>query len=170
MNVDFALWPSLSLKRWRCTNLFGGDDSRAVGTHQSRLALADEGVLHLHHVVLRHTLRNANDQGDLRFQSLDDGGRSARWWHIDDGGMWIGGLLGLRHRSEDGQSQMLGASLLGGNAADQLGAVLQSLLAVERALFAGESLADHPRIAVQLQVAARLVVLRIAAHSGHEAI
>jgi len=84
--------------------------------------------------------------------------------------MWIGGLLGLRHRGEDGQSQVLGASLLGGNAADQLGAVLQSLLAVERSLFAGESLADHSRIAVQLQVATGLVVLRIAAHAGNEAI
>lgn len=120
--------------------------------------------------MLGYTLRDANDQRDLSFQGFDDGSRSTGWRYIDNGGMWIGGLLGLGNRGEDGQAQVLGAALFGGNAADQLGAVLQSLLAVERSLLAGESLADHPRVAGQLQIAARLVVLRIASHASNKAI
>ena len=36
----------------------GGDDAGAVGTDQARLALAEQRVLHLDHVLLGDTCRN----------------------------------------------------------------------------------------------------------------
>lgn len=42
------------------------DDARTVGTNQARLVLTHQGVFHLHHVLLRNTLRDAHDQWDFR--------------------------------------------------------------------------------------------------------
>lgn len=81
-------------------------------------------MLHLHHVVLGHTLRDAHDKGYLRIEGFDDGSCSARWWHIDNGRMGIDCLLGLRNGRKDGQTQMLSTALLGRNAANELGAIL----------------------------------------------
>lgn len=127
-------------------------------------------MLHLHHVVLGHTLRDAHDERDFRIEGFDDGSCGTGWWHIDNGRMGIDCLLCLRNGCKDGQTQMLSAALLGRNAANELGAILQRLLAVEGALFAGESLADDARVAVQLQIHSRLVVLRATAYAGSEAI
>jgi len=127
-------------------------------------------VLNLDHIVLGHTLRNADNQWNLSLESFDNGSSSTRWWHIDNGGMRIRCLLGFRNGGEHGQTQMLSAALFGRNAANELGAILQSLLAVEGALFTGEALADDARVAVELQISSRLVVLRATAYAGSEAI
>lgn len=51
--------------------------------------------------------------------------------------------LFLTYRVEDGKSKMCGATLLGRDTTDDLGAIVQRLLRVEGALLAREALHDH---------------------------
>lgn len=152
------------------TNLFGCNDAGAIGSDQTRLVLANQGALHLDHIVLGHALGDADNQRNFGIECLHDGSSGTWWRHIDDRGMWIRCLFRFRNGGKDRQAQMLSAALFGWNAANQLGAILQRLLAVKGALFAGESLTDDTGVAVQLEIRTRLVVLRAAANAGSEAI
>src|SRR5262249_4162632 len=62
--------------------------------------------------------------------------------HIDHAGVCAGLGARLGHRVEDGQVEMLAAAFARRGAADHLGAVGNGGLRVERAVLAGEALAD----------------------------
>ena len=76
-------------------NLSGSDDPGAVGTNEPGLVLRLERVDHLDHVVLRDSLSDGHDQGNLSVKCLENGlGRPGRR-HIDDGGIGLNLSLGL---------------------------------------------------------------------------
>jgi hypothetical protein len=69
------------------TYSIGCDDTRAVGTHEARFALAQKSVLDLDHVMLRNTFSDCNDQRHLGFKSFKDGLGSSGRWDVDDCGL-----------------------------------------------------------------------------------
>ena len=70
----------------------------------------------------------------------------------------------ITHRIEDRQIHVSLSSLAGRHSTNHLGAILDGLLAVERSLFAGESLANDPSLGGQDEVLAGRIVRGIAAH------
>ena len=76
--------------------LFRGNDTRAVGADQPRLALLLQRVLHADHVLLRDPLRDAHDQGHLGLHGLHDGGGRARRRHVYHRGVRLNGGHGLQ--------------------------------------------------------------------------
>ncbi len=66
--------------------------------------------------------------------------------------MRLGLANSLLDRTEDGQTKVGLTSLLGRDTTDELGAVLESLLAVEGSGLAGEALADDARVLVDEEV------------------
>ena len=101
-----------------------------------------------HHVLLRDSLRNDNDKGDLVLDCID-GCRHGKWRrHVDDGRIWLHRCFRLLHGVENGQTDVCSASLLGRDAPDHIGAISDGLLTVKRALRAGKALADYTRVLV----------------------
>src|SRR5271156_1233116 len=121
--------------------LVGSDDTRAVGADQPRTA-AGETALDADHVEDRDALGDADDQRDLGIGRLEDriGGEGRR--HIDHARVAAGRGAGLMHGVEDRQVEVPGPAFPRCHAADHLGAVGDRLLGVERALGAGDPLAD----------------------------
>ena len=70
---------------WHDANLAcpWSNDAWAVGADEPGLALSQEGMFDLHHVLLGNPLCDANDQRDFSFQGFHDCCCSARWRHID---------------------------------------------------------------------------------------
>eukprot|EP00050_Salpingoeca_kvevrii_P006215 m.288062 g.288062 ORF g.288062 m.288062 type:complete len:325 (+) comp11893_c0_seq1:162-1136(+) len=146
-------------------NLAGArlDDAGAVGADEARLVLADEGVLDTDHVLLGNALGDADGKGNFSLDGLHNGGTSKLGRDVDDSGIGVGLLHSLLHRGKDGQAEVLGAGLGGGDAADHVGAVLNGLLAVEGALLASKALADDARVLANLECSAGGSV----AHGAH---
>ncbi len=76
----------------------GSNDARAVGSDEPGLALSDEGVLDLDHVDLGDALGDADDQRHLILHGLHDGGTGKWWRHVDDAGIRLHLVTGLRIR------------------------------------------------------------------------
>ena len=76
------------------------NDSWTVGSNEPGLSLPEECVFHPDHVLLRDSLGDADNQWDLGFESLKDGGRSARRWHVDDCGIRLGLFHSLKSENE----------------------------------------------------------------------
>ena len=108
----------------------------------------EQRALDLDHVEHGNAFGDADDQRDFRVDRFQDrvGGKGRR--HIDHAGGAARRGLGLAHRVEHGQAQMRGAAFAGRGAAHHLGAVGDRLLGMERALIAGEALADDARVLV----------------------
>ncbi len=118
------------------------DYARAVRADEARV-VALEGLADTDHVVDRDALGDADDQLDAGVGGLEDRvGRAGRR-HVDHADVGAGlahrVVRGVEHR----QAEVLLAAAAGRDAADQLRAVGDALLGVERALLAGEALADH---------------------------
>src|SRR5690606_2546528 len=79
---------------------------------------------------------------DARGFGLEDGIGGARRRDVDDGGFGAGGFDSFAYRIEDGEAEVFGAALAGGDAADVVGAVLEPLLGVEGSVFPGDALGD----------------------------
>lgn len=79
----------------KLTDLFWSDDARAVGSDESGLVLSDESVLDSHHVLLRDTLSDADDERHLCVDSLEDSLGSAGRRHVDNRGFRSGSIPGL---------------------------------------------------------------------------
>lgn len=77
------------------TYSFGGNNTGAIGSNQTRLVLCQQSVFYTHHIVLWHTFSNADNQWNLSFESFHNGSCCTRWWYIDDGGMRICSLFGF---------------------------------------------------------------------------
>ena len=107
-----------------------------------RVPRAGERGLHAHHVVDRNALGDAHHELDAGIGRLEDRVGRERRRHVDDAGGGAGFFDRIRHGVEHRQVQVLLAAAAGRDAADHLRAVLDALLGVERALLAGEALAD----------------------------
>mmetsp|Transcript_1043 Transcript_1043/g.2215 ORF Transcript_1043/g.2215 Transcript_1043/m.2215 type:complete len:308 (-) Transcript_1043:14-937(-) len=118
------------------------DDAGAIGADEAALILPHEGVLDLHHVLLRDALGDANNQWDFGLQRLENRSSSRGRGDVDDSGVAVSLLLGLCGVLENRQVQVHRAGLLGVDSTNHLGAVLDCLGGVEGALLAGHSLAD----------------------------
>src|SRR5690606_26962775 len=120
----------------------GGDDTGAVRADQARLG-ADQRTLDAHHVEDGNALGDADDQRDLGVDRLADRIGGARRRHIDDGSVGAGGIARFGDGVEHRQAEMGLATLARRGAADDLGAVGECLLGMERAVLAGEALGDE---------------------------
>lgn len=132
--------------------LLGSNDTRAVGTNQSGLALGLQSINNANHVVLGDTLSDADNQGDLGFNALHDGSSSNRGRNKDGRGRGTSLLDTVSKASKDGEAKVSLASLLGVGTTDNLGAILEGLLGVESTLLTSETLVDDLGIRVNLEV------------------
>lgn len=87
------------------------DDPGAVRADEAALVLPHQRVLHLHHVLLRDALRDADDQRNLRLQGLD-GSRarkkrgSTRSWKCECAlALFHGKQAAIRRTSDDPAQQ-----------------------------------------------------------------
>src|SRR5215217_4128014 len=127
--------------------LAGRHDAGAVRADQTRFRVRERS-LHLHHVEHRNALGDADDERDLGLDRLADRVRGAGWRHVDHAGVAAGFFLRLSHGIEHRQPEMRGAAFARRSAAHHLGAVGDRLLGMERAVLAGEALADDACVAV----------------------
>ena len=139
-NTDFTLGVNIS-RHDTDLALARLDDTWAVRADQTSLSLRVHDRLDLDHVKSGNTLGDADNKVHLGLDSLEDGISSEGRRHIDDRSLGIGGLLALGNGAENGQTEMLGASLALVDTADDLGAVSKSLLSVEGTL---ESAKEKP--------------------------
>ena len=95
--------------------------------------------------LLWDALGNADGEGNFGFDCVHDGGSGEGWWDVDDGGVGIGGLLGLGDGVENGQVQLgvLLASLLWRHTTNDLCSISNGLFRVESSLFASETLNNN---------------------------
>src|SRR5579884_2383673 len=121
--------------------LVRGDDAGAVRPDQPRAAAA-QAALDRDHVEDRDALGDADDERHPGVGRFEDrvGGKGRR--HVDDAGVAPCHGARLGDRVEDRQVEMARAAFARGHAADHLGAVGDRLLGMERALGAGEALAE----------------------------
>ena len=70
----------------------------------------------------------AHHEGDLVLDGIHDGGGAERGGNVDDGGVGLDAGDGIGDRVEDRQAEMGLAALLGGDAADHFGSVLDGLV------------------------------------------
>ncbi|KAJ8554601.1 hypothetical protein ON010_g9882 [Phytophthora cinnamomi] len=117
--------------------LTGLDDAGAVGADEARLVLVAQVPLDLDHVLLRDALGDGHDQRDLGLDGLNDRRGAERRRHVDDRRVGARLLLGLCHRVEHGQAQIL------------LG------IFARRYLLAGEALADDLGVLVDPHLGGR---------------
>src|ERR1700674_3307583 len=123
------------------------DHPRAVGADEPRLR-AYERALDLHHVEHRDALGDADDQRHLGGDGLENGVGGPRRRHVDCGGISVGPGACLGDGVEHRQPEMRRAAFTRRDTAHHLGAVLDRLLGMERAVLAGEALADDAGILV----------------------
>ena len=77
------------------------------------------------HVLLRNSFRDANDQGNLSIQSLENRGCSSRRRHVDHGSIAVRVLLRFGDTCKNRQAQMRGSSLVWRHTTNHLGAVTE---------------------------------------------
>src|SRR5690606_3298844 len=120
----------------------GRDDAGAIRPNQ-QTAIAAERGLHAHHVVHRNAFGDADDQLDARIGRFEDRIGSERCRHVDHADRRARCGDRLACRVEDGKIQVFLAAATRRDAADELRAVGDALLGMERALLAGEALTDY---------------------------
>ena len=131
---------------------YRSNDTRAIGSNQSRLALGLEKVGDADHVVLGNTLRDADNEADLCLDGLFDTGSSEGRGNEDSGGIGAGLLYRIRDGSKDWLSKMRLTGLLRVGATDNVGAILNGLLSMESSLPSGEALENNLGVAIYPQV------------------
>jgi hypothetical protein len=75
--------------------LIRSNDTWAVGTNKTRLALGQKCLLDLDHVVLGNTFSDGNNQGNFSFDGFQNGSSSARRGNVDNTGISLGCLSSL---------------------------------------------------------------------------
>lgn len=75
--------------------LIRSNDTRAVGTYETRLALGQKSLLDSDHIMLRNTLSDGDDQRNLSLDGLQNGSSSAGRGNVDDRGISLGLLSSL---------------------------------------------------------------------------
>src|SRR5262245_950908 len=123
------------------------DDAGAVRADQTGIGTAKR-ALDLDHVEHGHAFGDADDEGDGGVDRLEDGIGGVGGRDIDHARIGAGRRGGLAHRVEDREAEMGGAALARRHAADHARAVSDRLLGMERALRAGEALADDAGVPI----------------------
>ena len=124
------------------------DNTGAIGTHEASVVRL-QCLLHAHHVVHRNAFGDADDELDARVRGLEDGIGSTTGRHIDHGNIGARRLHGVMGGVEYWQPEVSLTTATRRHTTDQLGAVVEAALAVERTLVAREALADYPALFVQ---------------------
>ena len=125
-----------------------GDDTGAVGANKASVVRLQR-LLHAHHVVHRNAFGDADNKLDARIRGLEDGIGSTAGRHVDHGDVGARGLHGVVGGVEHRQPEVGLTTAAWRNTTDQLRAVVEAALAMERALVARKALADHPALLVQ---------------------
>ena len=123
------------------------DDSRAVGTDQTRLAGRQIGF-HFDHVEHRHAFGNANDEFDPRGHRFEHRVGGERRRHVNYRRVASGRFARLLDRVENRDAFEVGAAFARHHAADHLRAVLFARARVELAHSAGNSLRQHAGVLI----------------------
>ena len=118
-----------------------GDHARAVRPDQAGFATGQR-TLDAHHVQDGNALRNAHGQFDFGVNRLQNRVGSEWWRHVNCAGVGASGFLGLCNRVEHRAIQVRGAALAWADPTNDVGAIGNGLLAMERALLTGETLGD----------------------------
>mmetsp|Transcript_138802 Transcript_138802/g.241365 ORF Transcript_138802/g.241365 Transcript_138802/m.241365 type:complete len:203 (+) Transcript_138802:1227-1835(+) len=126
----------------------GFDNSRAIWTNEPCLRLRLEHSLDTNHIQLRNTFSNANNEWNLRFESLFDRLGSSRWWDINDGSVSTCGLHALGNVGENWQANVGLTSFLRIDATNHFRAICNGLFRVERAMLPCQALTDNFRVGI----------------------
>src|SRR6185437_1781805 len=120
----------------------GRDDAGAVGADQHGVRIVLQHILDAQHVEHRDAFRDRDDHLDATRRGFHDRVGRERRRHEDHRRIGAGVVHRFAHGVENRQADVFAAALAGRDAAHQFGAVIQRLLRMERALLAGEALAD----------------------------
>ena len=126
----------------------GGDDAGAIGADEAGLG-AGHGAFHADHVFDRNALGDGDGEVEAGVDAFKDGVGGERRWHKDDRDGGAGGFGGVGDRVVDGH--FVGAvfkelaAFAGGDAGDDLRAVVEGELGVTTAEVAGDALDDDLR-------------------------
>lgn len=140
----------------------GSDHTGTVGSYETRLCLTTKDLSHANFILLRDSFGNANDQRDFGLNGFNDGICGERRRNVDDCGVGSGLVGGLEEDgsafassvseravressrrtgqtylldgTENGETQVLGTSLLWADTTNNLGTKVETLLAVEGGL------------------------------------
>src|SRR5574338_524466 len=122
----------------------GRDQAGTVRTDEPGATLAHERH-HLRHVEHRHAFGDTHDERQPGVGGFENGRGREGSGHVDDGRIGAGRLHRFGHGIEDRDLPLeCLAALARRDAGDDLGAVLQHLLGVERAVAAGDALDEQP--------------------------
>ena len=121
--------------------LLGGEKTGAVRPDEAGL-LTLHVAAYLHHVEYGDVLGDADDEVEIRIDRLKDGVRREACGDVDDGGGCTRRLHSVCNGIEYGHALDGLPRLAGGDAADDLCAVVEHLLRVEHRGLAGDALDD----------------------------
>lgn len=144
----------------------GVDDTGAVGAYETRLGLGSESGSDTDLILLGDTFGDSDDEGDFVLDGLNDGVGGTGGRNVEDGSVGLCLANSLLDGTEDGQAKVSLTGLLGRNTADELSAVLESLLAVEGTGLTGETLADDTGVLVDEKVLDGILVRRASGGRG----
>src|SRR5258708_2326512 len=125
----------------------GRDDARTIRADQARFRSV-HGCGHAHHVERRNAFGNAYDERQTCVGGFENGIGSERRRYKDNGGVRASFSRGFGKRVEHRTIKMLGATLAGSHAANNVGAVFDHLPGVKTALTSRESLDEEARLFV----------------------
>mmetsp|Transcript_19353 Transcript_19353/g.45283 ORF Transcript_19353/g.45283 Transcript_19353/m.45283 type:complete len:326 (-) Transcript_19353:31-1008(-) len=123
--------------------LAGLDDAWAVRSDKTGRGLRVQGCLDPNHILLWDALGDANHQGNLSLEGLQNRGGSSWRRDIDHTGVGLDGGLCLLDGVEHGQVKVGRPSLARRHSTNHVRAVLNGMGAVERALLSRETLAEN---------------------------
>ena len=133
----------------------GRDHARAVRSDEAR-GRSVHCAFHLHHVGDRDPFRNADDEGKAGVDRLEDRVGGERRGDEDDAGVRAGLANGLGYGVEHRNPILeLLPALARGDACDEVRAVREHLLRVERSRAPGDALAHHAGVPVDEDAHAR---------------
>ena len=121
--------------------LLGRQKTRAVRADETRLP-AFHVTAHLHHVEDRDMLRDADDEIEIGINRFHDAVRRKTRGNINDRSRRARSLHSIRNRIEHGNALDLLTRLARRYACDNLRAIVEHLLRVERRRFARDALHD----------------------------
>src|SRR5437667_7459999 len=129
-------------------DLVGRDDAWTVGADKDGL-FALHAVTRANHVAHRDAFGDADDQVELRIDSLVDRGGGKGWWHVDDRDGRTRAFLGFLHGAVDCNTLEALTGLVGvhaGNEAVPAVGVVAAHAGVERSGLARDALGHHFRV------------------------
>mmetsp|Transcript_38859 Transcript_38859/g.122464 ORF Transcript_38859/g.122464 Transcript_38859/m.122464 type:complete len:222 (-) Transcript_38859:216-881(-) len=119
-NLAFAMDISRHDTHFALTRL---NDPWTVGSNHTSLGGHIQCVLHPHHVLLRDSFGDHNDQRNLCLDRIKRCPHSKRGRNVNNRSIWLNGFFGFSHSVEHWKPKMGGTSLLWSNPSHHLGSV-----------------------------------------------